>query len=78
MNSTLVGKEILLHDSVNMGIAVALPAEMIVPVLRDADKMGLRQIAGGARELARRTRGEILHGGGSRQRIFKSAKSKHV
>ena len=60
MNSTLVGKEILLHDSVNMGIAVALPAGLIVPVLRDADKMGLRQIAGGARELARKAREGIL------------------
>jgi len=56
MNSTLIGEEILLHDSVNMGIAVALPEGLIVPVLRDADKMGLLQIAGGARELARKAR----------------------
>ena len=34
MNSTLVGEEILLHDSVNMGIAVASPEGLIVPVLR--------------------------------------------
>ncbi len=56
MNSTLVGEEILLHDSVNMGVAVALPEGLIVPVLRDADKMGLVQIAAGARELARKAR----------------------
>ena len=56
MNSTLVGEEILLHDSVNMGIAVALPEGLIVPVLRDADKMGLLQIAVGARQLARKAR----------------------
>jgi pyruvate dehydrogenase E2 component (dihydrolipoamide acetyltransferase) len=60
MNSTLVGEEILLHDSVNMGIAVALPEGLIVPVLRDADKMGLFQIAGGARELARKARAGTL------------------
>jgi pyruvate dehydrogenase E2 component (dihydrolipoamide acetyltransferase) len=60
MNSTLVGEEILLHDSVNMGIAVALPEGLIVPVLRDADKMGLLQIAGGARELARKARAGTL------------------
>jgi pyruvate dehydrogenase E2 component (dihydrolipoamide acetyltransferase) len=36
MNSTLVGEEILLHDAVNMGIAVALPEGLIVPVLREA------------------------------------------
>lgn len=56
MNSTLIGEEILLHDSVNMGIAVALPEGLIVPVLRDTDKMGLLQIAAGARELARKAR----------------------
>jgi pyruvate dehydrogenase E2 component (dihydrolipoamide acetyltransferase) len=60
MNSTLVGEEILLHDSVNMGIAVALPEGLIVPVLRDADKMELLQIAGGTRELARKARAETL------------------
>jgi len=60
MNSTLVGEEILLHDSVNMGIAVALPEGLIVPVLRDADKMRLFQIAGGARELARKARAGTL------------------
>ena len=56
MNSTLVGDEILLHDSVHLGIAVALPEGLIVPVLRDADKKGLLEIASGARELARKAR----------------------
>ena len=56
MNSTLVGEEILVHDSVNMGIAVALPQGLIVPVLRDADRQGLLQIARQARELAARAR----------------------
>jgi pyruvate dehydrogenase E2 component (dihydrolipoamide acetyltransferase) len=52
MNSTLVEDEILLHDSVNMGIAVALDDGLIVPVLRDADKKGLLQIAKETRILA--------------------------
>jgi pyruvate dehydrogenase E2 component (dihydrolipoamide acetyltransferase) len=56
MNSTLVGDEILLHADVNMGIAVALPEGLIVPVLRDADKKGLLQIAQETRELARKAR----------------------
>ncbi len=60
MNSTLVGDEILLHDSVNMGIAVALPEGLIVPVLRDADRMGLLQIAGRTRDLARKARAGTL------------------
>jgi pyruvate dehydrogenase E2 component (dihydrolipoamide acetyltransferase) len=60
MNSALVGDEILLHDSVNMGIAVALADGLIVPVLRDADKKGLLQIAKESRELARKAREKKL------------------
>jgi len=56
LNSTLVGDEILVYDVVNMGIAVALADGLIVPVLRDADKKGLLQIAREARELAARAR----------------------
>lgn len=56
MNSTLVGDEIILHDSVHMGIAVALPDGLMVPVLRDADEMGLLEIARGSRALARKAR----------------------
>jgi pyruvate/2-oxoglutarate dehydrogenase complex dihydrolipoamide acyltransferase (E2) component len=37
--------EIVLHDRYHIGIAVATPAGLIVPVLRDADKMDLPQIA---------------------------------
>jgi pyruvate dehydrogenase E2 component (dihydrolipoamide acetyltransferase) len=56
MNSTLVGEEILLHDSVHMGIAVALSEGLIVPVLRDADRKNIFEIASEARELARKAR----------------------
>ncbi len=56
MNSTLVGEEILVHDAVNMGIAVALPDGLMVPVLHDAHKKGVLQIAKEARELARKAR----------------------
>jgi pyruvate dehydrogenase E2 component (dihydrolipoamide acetyltransferase) len=56
MNSTLIGEEILLHDSVHMGIAVALSEGLIVPVLRNADQKNLFEIAGEVRELARKAR----------------------
>ncbi|MGD8661589.1 MAG: dihydrolipoamide acetyltransferase family protein [Desulfobacterales bacterium] len=56
MNSTLVGEEILLHDSVNMGVAVAIAEGLIVPVLQGADRKGLLQIAREVRELARKAR----------------------
>ena len=56
MNSTLVGEEILVHDSVHMGIAVALSEGLIVPVLRDADQKNIFEIASEARQLARKAR----------------------
>lgn len=56
MNTTLVEDEILLHDSVHMGIAVALPDGLIVPVLRNTDKKGLLEIAKEARILAGKAR----------------------
>ena len=59
-NSTLVGDEIILHNSVQLGIAVALPEGLIMPVLRDADKKGLLEIASRARELARKASEETL------------------
>ena len=56
MNAALVDDDILLNDAVHMGIAVSLPDGLIVPVLRDADKKGVLQIARETRELARKAR----------------------
>jgi pyruvate dehydrogenase E2 component (dihydrolipoamide acetyltransferase)/2-oxoisovalerate dehydrogenase E2 component (dihydrolipoyl transacylase) len=39
------GGEIVLHDHYHVGVAVATPAGLIVPVVRDADKKDLAQIA---------------------------------
>jgi pyruvate dehydrogenase E2 component (dihydrolipoamide acetyltransferase)/2-oxoisovalerate dehydrogenase E2 component (dihydrolipoyl transacylase) len=60
--------EIVLHDRYDVGIAVATPAGLIVPVVRNADK---KDIAGVAREIERlsrearsgRARREDLRGG---------------
>ena len=60
MNSTQVGDEIILHDSVGMGIAVAIPDGLIVPVLREADRKGLLQIASEARILIGKARSSSL------------------
>jgi pyruvate dehydrogenase E2 component (dihydrolipoamide acetyltransferase) len=56
MNATLVGEEILLHDTVSMGIAVALPEGLIVPKLRNAEKKSLLEVAKEVRELAKKAR----------------------
>lgn len=60
MNSTLADGEIILHDYVGMGIAVALPEGLIVPVLRDPDRKGLLQIASEARALIDKARSNSL------------------
>lgn len=60
MNSTLIGEEILLHGTVNLGIAVALPEGLIVPKLRNAEKKNLLQIAAEVRELAAKARENAL------------------
>jgi len=56
VNSVIEGDTILLRKEINIGIAVALEAGLIVPVLRGADDMGVRQISAAARELAERAR----------------------
>ena len=60
MNSTQAGNEILLHDHVGMGIAVALTGGLIVPVLKDAEGKGLLEIAGEARALIGKARAGAL------------------
>jgi len=56
LNSTLEGDVIRLPDEVNVGVAVALDEGLIVPVVRDADRKSLRQIAVEARELSEKAR----------------------
>jgi len=56
MNSTLIGEEILVHDTVHLGIAVALSEGLIVPKLRHVEKKNLLQIAKEVRELAKKAR----------------------
>ena len=50
------GDQIIQRAHVNIGMAVALDAGLIVPVIRDADKMGLDQLADTAKDLAQRAK----------------------
>lgn len=50
VNSSLEGDEVALHDRYDIGVAVATPGGLIVPVVRGADRLDL---AGVARELQR-------------------------
>lgn len=60
LNSTLIGEEIHLLDEVHIGVAVALESGLIVPVVRDADKKSLREIAAETRRLAEGARAGTL------------------
>jgi len=52
LNSSIEGEQIVLHDAINVGMAVALEDGLVVPVLHQADTLNLRQIAERTRELA--------------------------
>jgi 2-oxoisovalerate dehydrogenase E2 component (dihydrolipoyl transacylase) len=60
LNSTWTDEGIVLHHYVHMGIAVALPDALIVPVIRDADLMGFMDLARAINDLAGRARGKAL------------------
>ncbi|MDP3047467.1 MAG: 2-oxo acid dehydrogenase subunit E2, partial [Chloroflexota bacterium] len=56
LNVVLIGDEIQLLDCIHIGVAVALPDGLIVPVVRDADKLTVREIAQEVRHLAQGAR----------------------
>jgi len=56
MNATYRGESIEKHSRIDIGIAVALPDGLIPPVMRNADRKSLREIAAGSRELGERAR----------------------
>ncbi|MQA73437.1 MAG: 2-oxo acid dehydrogenase subunit E2 [Solirubrobacterales bacterium] len=49
-----------LYERINVGVAVAAPAALVVPTIFDADRKGLAQIATEARELARKVREQTI------------------
>jgi pyruvate dehydrogenase E2 component (dihydrolipoamide acetyltransferase) len=60
LNATFDGKEITQHGDVNLGMAVALPSGLIVPVLRNIDQMGLAEIRMRSADLVERARAQRL------------------
>jgi 2-oxoglutarate dehydrogenase E2 component (dihydrolipoamide succinyltransferase) len=68
LNASVDGDEILYHEDVNLGIAVALDDGLIVPVIRRAQRLSLEGIAVAIGDLAERARGgqlqpDEVHGG---------------
>ncbi len=60
MNSRLSEETILLLSEVNLGMAVALEEGLIVPVITNADRKSLREIAAATRDLGERARSGSL------------------
>ncbi|MGA9866736.1 MAG: 2-oxoglutarate dehydrogenase complex dihydrolipoyllysine-residue succinyltransferase [Acetobacteraceae bacterium] len=56
VNAEIDGEDIVYRRFVNMGIAVGGASGLVVPVIRDADRMGLAQIERGVADLGRRAR----------------------
>ena len=60
MVSRLEGDEFVVPESIDVGVAVAVPGGLIVPVVHDADAKGVPAIAAEVRDLATRGRaGEL-------------------
>jgi pyruvate dehydrogenase E2 component (dihydrolipoamide acetyltransferase) len=56
LNSTVQDGRAVHRDEVNVGVAVALEAGLVVPVIRQADRLGVRELAARLQELAERAR----------------------
>jgi 2-oxoglutarate dehydrogenase complex dihydrolipoamide succinyltransferase (E2) component len=60
LNSALDGEDIVYHDDVNLGIAVALESGLIVPVIKQAQRLSLEGIAAAIGDLGARARSKQL------------------
>ncbi len=60
VNASWTGDAIRLYDAVHIGVAVAVDEGLITPVVRDADRKGVGEIATEVRELAGRGRDKKL------------------
>jgi pyruvate dehydrogenase E2 component (dihydrolipoamide acetyltransferase) len=60
VNATFTGEEIQRHPSAHIGIAVAAPQGLVVPVIRDADRRTVQEIAGARADLVGRARDNKL------------------
>ncbi len=56
VNGEIYGDEMIYKNYYNIGVAVGSPKGLVVPVLKDADKMGFADIEGGISDFGRRAR----------------------
>ncbi len=60
VNSSFGGDHLVQHGSVNVGIAAAIDDGLVVPVIKNADQLTLRQIAAASRDLVEKARANRL------------------
>ncbi len=68
LNASVEGSELVYHDDINLGIAVALEEGLIVPVIAKAQRLSLEGLAASIADVAERARSKRLdpdevHGG---------------
>ncbi len=56
LNASVIGGDIVYHEDVNLGIAVALEEGLLVPVIRKAQRLSLEGLAAAIADLAGRAR----------------------
>ena len=56
MNAGMTKDAVVEHRAIGIGMAVATPTGLLVPVIRDANRLSLAQIAESARDLAQRAK----------------------
>jgi pyruvate dehydrogenase E2 component (dihydrolipoamide acetyltransferase) len=60
VNVSFTDEAILRHPSANVGIAVATPRGLVVPVIRSAERLSLAELAAARAELVDRSRNQKL------------------
>ncbi|MBJ7598902.1 MAG: 2-oxo acid dehydrogenase subunit E2 [Candidatus Nephthysia bennettiae] len=60
LNASWTDEGILLRGNLNIGVAVALPDTLIVPVMKNADRLGLLDVARAIHDLSTRARTKSL------------------
>lgn len=60
VNSSWAGDKIIHHGNINVGVAVAIPDGLVVPVLKNTDFMNYNQISAAVKDMASRAKTKSL------------------
>jgi pyruvate dehydrogenase E2 component (dihydrolipoamide acetyltransferase) len=60
VNSSWAGDKIIHRGNINIGVAVAIPDGLVVPVLKNTDQMNYTQISAAVKDMASRAKTKVL------------------